>query len=129
VSTDRRKLEFKEIAEEETGLVNLNGRLGVFGVRLGQCIVIVAMIVTAEALVADVAEDKESRPSHCNAAFTCQIQNVVSEDGRDKDESDSDEPVSKNAKIAMRPTAKAKRDHACREDKPEQHCVEASIAE
>ena len=73
--------------------------------RLGYCIVIVAMVVAAESLIADVAENEECGPSHRYTALAGEIQQVVTEDGCNEDESDSNDAVSEYAKVSMRATA------------------------
>jgi len=55
-------------------------------VGLSYCVVIVAVIVAAESLVADVAENQKSGTDHGHTAFSGEIQNVVAEDGSDEDE-------------------------------------------
>jgi hypothetical protein len=97
--------------------------------RFSHCVVIVAIIVVAEPLVADVAENEEGRADHRDAALAREIQNIVSKDGRDENESDSDEPVCENAQIPVRTTAQAKGDQAGWEDEPEQNGVKAGVAQ
>ena len=49
--------------------------------RLGHCIVVVAVIVAAESLIADVAENEECGPGHRYTALAGEVQQVVTENG------------------------------------------------
>ena len=53
---------------------------------LGHCIVVMAVIVNAESLIADVAENEECGPSHRYTALAGEVQQVVTEDGCYEDE-------------------------------------------
>lgn len=97
--------------------------------RLGHCIVVVAVIAAAESLIADVAENEECGPGHRYTALAGEVQQVVTENGCYENESNSNEAVSEYAKVSMRATAQAKRDQAGREDKPEQDGVESSVTQ
>ena len=52
----------------------LSGLVVMVRMGFGHCVVIVAVIVTAEPLVANVAENQECRASHCYAAFPREVQ-------------------------------------------------------
>lgn len=98
-------------------------------VRLCYGVVIVAVIVAAQPLVADVTEDQEGRPDHRYTAFTREIEKVVAEDGGDQDETDPDEAVCENTEVSMSAAAESKSDQTRREDDPEQYGMEARVAQ
>ena len=98
-----------------------------WGLRYG--VVIVTVIVTAQPLVAEVAQDQEARPRQRDGALAGQAEKTVTEEIGQDDEHEADRPVEDDAAIPMRATPQAKRDQAGRDDKPQQQGVKGGIAQ
>ena len=94
---------------------------------LGHGVVIVGMIVTAQPLVAEVAEDQERGSDNRDATLSRDFQNVVSEDCGQEDESKAGDPECHNAPVSVSPTSKRQGNEACGEDEPQQHGVKTDV--
>lgn len=98
-------------------------------VGLSYCVVIVAVIVATESLVADVAENQKSGADHGYTAFSGEIQNVVAEDGSYEDESYANQAIAEYAKVTVSTTSQTQCDQAGGKYEPEQNCMKSSVAQ
>ena len=87
------------------------------------------MIVTAQPLVAEVAEDQESGANDRNATLSRDLQNVVSKDCGKEDESEACDPECHNTPVSVSPASKCQGDQACGEDEPQQQGVKADVTQ
>ena len=96
---------------------------------LGYGVVIVAMIVAAQPLVAEVAQNKEGRTRQRDASLASEVEKVVPENCSQEDESEAGDPVCHHAPISMSTTSQAKGDQAGGQDEPQQQDVKAGVAQ
>ena len=98
---------------------------------VGLCngVVIVAMIVAAEVLVAYMAKNQEGGSCHRDAPFAKLAEQGVSGESCHEHEPKADQPVEDDTDILMRATTERQGEKAGWEDDPEQDRVEALITE
>lgn len=98
---------------------------------VGLCngVVIVAMIVAAEVLVADMAKNQEGGSCYRDAPFAKLAEQGMSGEGCRYHEPKADQPVEDDTDILMRATTERQGEKAGWEDDPEQDRVEALITE
>ena len=102
-------------------------RLGVI-VRFCDCVVIVTVIVSAESLIADVAENEEGGSGHRYAALTHLGEVSVTRESRGENERQADQAVDDDPDVLVCAAAKRQGNETRWEDEPQQYRVEAAVS-